>query len=101
MATASLTWIDPTARVDGTALAASEIASIDIFDSVSGHIGSVLGGVQKFTTAVLTVGDHTFTVTCTDTTGHVSAASGPATVTVVAVLANPNPPSGLTATLNP
>jgi hypothetical protein len=103
MTTATLKWTDPTARVDGTALASSEIASIDIFDTASpgAPIGNVMGGVETFTTGTLSVGDHTFTTVCNDTTGHKSAASGPATVTVAPTLAAPNPPSNLTATLNP
>jgi len=104
MTTATLKWTDPTSRTDGSALAPSDIARVDIFDTAapdpSRAIGSVLGGVQTFTTDALTVGTHTFTVVVTDTTGHVSAASNTATVTVAATLAAPNPVADLTAALN-
>jgi hypothetical protein len=103
LTTATLTWTDPTTRVDGTALAPNEVASIDIFDTASpgAAIGNVPGGAQKFTTGTLSVGDHSFTAVANDTSGHKSAPSGAATVTVLPTLAAPNPPSGLTATLNP
>lgn len=105
MSTATLTWVLPTTRVDGTALDVSEIASVSVFDSgsitPSVAIGSVAGAGTGFTTDVLTVGDHGFTVEVVDTTGHVSAASNVALVTVPAVLAAPSPATALTAVLNP
>jgi hypothetical protein len=103
VSTATITWALPTARTDGTPLSPSELASFAIFDSASpgAAIGTVPGSATTFTTGVLTVGEHDFTVTCTDTTGHVSAASSPpAVVTVPATLASPNPPSSVTAVLN-
>lgn len=99
MATATLTWTLPTTRVDGSPLAVTDIASVHIFDG--GVEIDHVGAVTSFTTDVLTVGQHDFTVTVTDTTGHTSAASNVSSVTVVAVLANPSPVSDLTAVLNP
>lgn len=62
MSTATLTWVLPTTRVDNTALASTEIASIAVFDSASVTpavaIGSVAGAGTSFTTDILTVGDH-------------------------------------------
>lgn len=105
MSRALLNWIDPVARTDGTALPPEEIASTDIFDSnaldPSVPIGSVPGAATTFTTGVLAVGDHNFFVVVNDTTGHKSAPSNIATVTVVATQAAPNPATDLTATLIP
>lgn len=104
MSTATLTWVNPTARTDGTALAPADIASVDVFDSASPGpaIGSVKGGdTVTFTTDVIAVGDHTFTVVVNDTTGHKSAPSGGATLTVAATLSPPNVATSLAATLNP
>jgi hypothetical protein len=104
VSTATVTWVAPTARVDGSPLAAADIASYAVFDDASpgAPIGSVPGSAVSFTTGALTVGTHNFTVTVTDSTGHTSAPSAPAaTVTVPATLANPMPPSNVTATLNP
>lgn len=105
MATATLTWIDPTTRVDGSALAPADIARVDVYDSASPTprtpIGSVLGTVQTFTTGVLDVATHSFTVIVVDTTGHSSAPSNAATVTVAPTLANPAAVTNLSAVLNP
>lgn len=104
MATATLKWTDVATRTDGTVLAPTDIAGVDIFDTVGGittKIGTVLGGVQTFTTDVLAVGDHAFTVVTNDTTGHSSTPSNAAAVTVPATLANPSPVTDLSATLNP
>jgi hypothetical protein len=102
--TAIIKWTDPTTRVDGTALAPAEIASVDIFDSAAtdpSPVGNVPGGAQQFTTGVLSVGDHVFSLMWNDTTGHKSAALSAPTVTVPPTLASPSPGSGLTVTLNP
>ena len=100
---AQLSFIDPIARTDGTALSPDEIASIDIFDSASATpdvaIGSVSGAGVTFLTDVLSVGPHVFTARVNDTTGHRSAQSDPAPLDVPATLANPNPVTGLAATL--
>src|SRR5882672_10586557 len=78
MATATITIVLPTARTDGTSFGPDEIDHTDIFS----------------------VGVHNFDVVVNDTTGHMSAASNVASVTVPAVLANPNPAT-ITAVLNP
>lgn len=105
MSTVTLTWTDPTTRTDGSPLAASEIASVEIFDSAASNpavpIGTVAGGVGTFVTGTLTVGVHTFTVEVTDTTGHVSGASNPFTATIAATLAPPSAVANLTGTVNP
>lgn len=106
MATANLVWTLPVARTDGAALAPEDIASIGVSDDLGDgngaqSIGSVAGAGVNFATPVLTVGTHRFTVIGTDTTGHVSAPSNVATLTVPATLAAPNPVSDLTATLVP
>lgn len=105
MSTATLKWTPPSTRVDGSPLLPTDIASTDIFDTPpSGpavKIGSVPGPANIFTTDVLTVGLHQFSAVVTDTSGHVSAASNMATVTVVPTLANPSAIADLSATLNP
>lgn len=105
MSTATLTWVLPTTRVDGASLSPTEIASIDIFDNSSPTpavaIGNAPGPATTFTTGVLSVGDHSFDVVVNDTTGHVSAPSNVAVLTVPATLAAPAPATALAATLNP
>ena len=104
MSTATLTWTPPTMRTDGTTLPPDQIAGADVYDSASSTpdaIGSVAGASGSFTTDTLSVGVHNFTVITRDTTGHSSAASNMASVTVPAVLANPAAVSDLVATLNP
>jgi len=105
MATASLTWTPPTVRTDGTALPPDQIVGADVFDSASPTpavpIGSVSGASGSFSTDVLSVGVHNFDVVTRDTTGHSSADSNMASVTVPAVLANPAAVTDLAAVLNP
>jgi hypothetical protein len=104
MATATLTWTNPTTRVDGSPLAATDIGGINVFDSAAPDptvpIASLLA-VTSFTTGTLTVGAHSFTVVVVDTTGHSSAPSNVVTVTVAATLSNPSPVTDLAAVLNP
>jgi len=104
MATATITIVLPTARTDGTSFGPDEIDHTDIFDLTSPTpdvaIGTVKGAGTSFTTDILSVGVHNFDVVVNDTTGHMSAASNVASVTVPAVLANPNPAT-ITAVLNP
>jgi hypothetical protein len=105
MSTATLSWTNPTTRIDGSALAPTDIASINVFDADSPTpdtpIGIVLpGGGQvptTFMTAVLAPGNHSFTVVVNDTAGHASAPSNAATLTVAEPA--PSPATGLTATL--
>lgn len=105
MSTATLTWVDPNARTDGTTLDPSEILSIDVFDSFAGAppitIANLAGAATSFTTGTLSVGMHTFTVIVNDTNGHSSTPSNSASVTAVAVLAPPAAVTTLSATLNP
>lgn len=107
MSTATLTWTLPTTRTDTppTPLPISEIASVSIFDSASATpdvpIMVTSGAATSFTTDVLSVGVHNFTVVVNDTTGHSSAISNTASVTVVATLANPAAVTDLAAVLNP
>jgi hypothetical protein len=105
MSTATLTWTLPTTRVDGSPLPTSDIAQINVFDQamlIPGNImiGSVPGPATTFTTGVLTVDTHGFTVVVQDTTGHMSVASNVATVVVPATQSNPNPATDLVAVLN-
>jgi hypothetical protein len=82
---------------------------IDVFDLADNpaapptnvQIGTIPGAGTSFTTGVLTVGVHNFTVVVQDTTGHRSAASNVASVTVPATAANPAAVTDLAATLNP
>lgn len=94
MTTATLRWTDPKTRVDGSALAAADIASVEISNTHSDGsvelLGSVLSGVQSFTTGVLAVGVNAFTVVVRDTSGHVSAMSNAAVVVVIPTLAAPS-----------
>lgn len=105
MSTITLEWTNPTARVDGSALAPTDIASVDIFDTAASNpaspIGSVTGDATSFTTGVLSVGDHTLTAVVNDTTGHKSAASNPFTATIEATLAAPDAIADLSGTVNP
>lgn len=104
MSTATINITLPTNRTDGAVLGVDEIAGSDVFDSTSATpdvpIGSVQGAGTTFTTDILSVGVHNFAVITRDTTGHSSAPSNIASITVPATLANPNPPV-ITATLNP
>ena len=105
MATATLTWTLPTTRIDGASLPSTEIASVNVFDSAAPDpaiaIGTVSGPGTTFTTGVLTVGSHGFSVVVIDTTGHSSVASNVAVVVVNPTLANPSPVTDLAATLSP
>lgn len=104
MSTATLTWTNPVSRVDGVALAANEIVSVDIFDSGSSTptvaIGNVPGPGTTFTTGLLSVGNHGFTVVINDSTGHVSAPSNIAAVSIAPTLAAPAAVTDLAAVVN-
>lgn len=106
MSTATLTWTVPTTRTDGSSLDPNDIASIDILDDLNDGsgpftIGSVSGAGTSFTTGLLTVGLHNFSVLVNDTTGHVSAQSNIAQLDVPATQAAPSAVTDLAATLNP
>lgn len=108
LTTATIKGTTPTARVDGTALALTDIASLDVFDDIGDgngpqKIGSVPNPADtfSFTTGVLAAGVlHTFTVVVNDTTGHKSAPSNPAAIQVPATLAAPAAVADLAVTLN-
>jgi trigger factor len=108
VSTVTLKGTTPIARTDGSALALTDIASIDVFDDVGDgngpqNIGSVPnpGATFEFTTGVLTAGvTHNFTVVVNDTTGHKSAPSNAIPIPVPATLAAPNAVADLVGTLN-
>jgi len=103
MSTATLTWTLPTSRTDGSPLAPTDIASVQIWDAVGGaatvQIGTAQGAATSFTTGTLQGGNHVFTVVVVDTNGDDSAPSAPASLTIT--VAAPNPATNLVATLNP
>lgn len=103
MSTAILTWTPPTTRTDGSPLAATDIASASVFDSLSPTpatpIGTVVGALGTFTTGPLSAGVHIFTVTTTDTNGDVSAPSNAASGTVA--LAAPAAITNLAVVVSP
>lgn len=106
MSTAVLNWVLPTTRTDGSALAAADIAGIDIFDMASATpttpIGNAAGSATSFTTGVLTVGDHGFTMVANDSGGRKSDPSKVVVGTVAAPpVAPPSPITGVTVTINP
>jgi hypothetical protein len=108
VSTATIAGSTPTQRTDGTSLALTDIATIDVFDDVgdgSGpqKIGSLPNPAQtfSFTTGVLAAGKtHSFSVIVNDVQGHSSAISNIAQLQVPATLASPAPVTDLTATLN-
>jgi len=97
---ATITWVDPTQRTDGTAIA-PDTFNVLIFDSLSPTpatpIATVAQGVQTYTTGVLSVGAHVFTLEADDSEGDISVPSASATVTIAAALAAPNPPTSVDA----
>lgn len=105
MSTAVINWVLPTQRVDNSALSPAEIAGVDVFDDASPTpavpIGTAGGAATSFTTGVLSVGTHNFTMVLRDTAGHSSVASSPVAGVVAATLANPMPVTGVTVTINP
>jgi hypothetical protein len=102
MSTATLSWVLPTTRTDGSALAPADIQGIEVFDAVNGaaavQIGEAAGAVTSFTTPALAGGTHVFTLIVVDTVGDASAPSAPVSLSVP--LAAPNPVTNVTATLN-
>lgn len=100
--TATITWVDPTLRMDGTPIA-PDTFHVNVFDSASPTpntpIGSVAKGVQTFTTGALSAGVHSFTLTAVDSEGDTSAVtSPPASVTVP--FTAPLAPTSVAAALN-
>lgn len=86
----TITWKDPVVREDGTALAASEIARLEIGMKVAGApdfttIAHVAPGVQSFTQTDLPVGNYEFSVTPVDT--QIPPKSGAAATIAVSIAA--------------
>lgn len=104
MTIVTLNWTLPTTRTDGSPLAPTDIASIDVFDSASPTptvpIASLPGAVTTFTSGVLSVGAHGFTIVINDTTGHSSAQSNVFSGTVAPTLAPPSAVTDLTGTFS-
>lgn len=108
MTTATLKGTTPTQRTDGSALALTDVAKIDIFDDIGDgngpqKIGSLSNVAQtfEFTTGVLQAGiTHSFDVVVTDVQGHSSSISNIAAVFVPATLASPAAVNDLSVTLN-
>ena len=106
MSTVTLNWTLPTTRVDGSALALTDIAQVNVFDQVvipntpspNIQIGVATGAATSFTTGTLVAGQHLFTVTVQDTDGNISAVSNVATATVGKAV--PSAATSLTATVN-
>lgn len=109
VSTVTLKGTTPVARTDGSALAPTDIASIDIFDDVGdGNGPQLIGSVPnpgvtfEFTTGVLAAAlTHNFTDVVNDTTGHKSAPSNTVSIPVPATLAAPNAVTDMTGVLNP
>lgn len=99
MSTVTLKWTDPTTRVDGSALAPTDIAGIDLFEGTT-KAGTVAAGVQTFTTGDLPPGEYNFTAVVNDTTGHASAPSNTFIATIATVVTNPSPIADLSGTVN-
>lgn len=105
---ATITWSDPTERADGTPLAASEIAFIEVFQSSDNgnsyaSIGHAAAGQQSFTTDDLPAGGTYLFKLETDDTQTPAAVSADSSVVSVSVappaLAAPNAPSNVAASL--
>lgn len=105
MSKATIAGDTPTTRVDNTALALTDIDSIDIFDDIGDgngpqKIGNIPGPAQTFafTTGVLSVGTHVFSGIVNDTKGHKSAPAS-ASLDVPATLAAPSPIGNFTVNI--
>jgi hypothetical protein len=104
MKTATLVWVDPTARVNGVAETAADIAFIDVQMSADQganfiSLAHVVAGIQKFVQTELEVGTYIFKLLVNTTDGLVSAGvTGSATVAPPAVASNDV--SGLAITLS-
>jgi len=103
-----LTWTDPTTRVDGSPLAASDIAGIELFMRVSGapdftKINTIAAGIQTFTVTDLPPGEYEFQADVVDkqTPPKVSASvtANAAIVVPPVVLEAPSPVASFIATV--
>lgn len=105
MSTMTINWVLPTVRADGSPLAASEIASVSVFDMASANpsvaVADLAGSATSATLADPAVGDHGYTVVVTDTGGRVGLPSKVAVITVAAPpppVAIPGPATDVVAT---
>lgn len=80
----ALSWVAPTTRTNGVALAPSEIASfvVTIMQGTTLFKTITTNGTTFATTATLTAGSYTMSVVCVDTNGLVSVPSDVFAVTV-------------------
>ncbi len=81
LAANTLTWIAPTQRTDGSALAASEIAKYRItwtLDGVAQTNIEVAGTLLTYTHSVTALAKYCYTMYTIDTAGRVSPASATA-----------------------
>lgn len=97
MSVADLTWVDPTARVDGSPIV-PDTFSVKVYDTANitpgnAPIATVAHGVQAFTTGPLAPGPHGFALVAEDSEGDDSIMT--AVVNVTVGFANPNPPTDL------
>jgi len=103
----TIVWKDPVVRTDGTPLAASEIARLEVGMKVAGApdfttVAHVAPGVQSFTQTDLPPGDYEFSVAVVDTqlpakTSAVATVAVSVAPPVPVVLAAPGPVTDLTA----
>ncbi len=84
-----LTWVAPSTRADGSALAASDIAGYRLFYILDGSSSSadtvvaISGGSTTSTDLSLTsTGTYTFAITAVDSNGAESALSSPVSLTI-------------------
>ena len=88
----------PTARTDGSALAATDIAHLSVYRASNGGSAVLLGTVLPtasplvYVDTAVPVGTYVYTATATDVQGDTSAASAADTLTVVAKPAAPDAP---------
>ena len=103
MASAKITWTDPTMRSDGTtALTPAEIAQINVFMSSDNgntytNVGHAAAGQQSFTQPLTTSGTYLFKLQTVDTQTPPAISADSSVVSLVATvpLAAPNPPSNV------
>jgi hypothetical protein len=104
MLTATLTWVLPTTRKDGSALAPTDIAKVSVLSSANPSAPTDLPpDAVTFTTGDIsaTPGEVDFTVTVTDTQGNVSTGVTASVIVPPVTLASPSPVTNLVAVLNP
>jgi hypothetical protein len=72
MSTVTLTWVDPTTLVDGSAIPPNDFADVEIFMSADGGLtytnaGHVGPGTQRFEIEISDPGTFNFKLNCKDT----------------------------------